>query len=386
MTPFDDELARALARVPVGDYAPITEVQARARQLRTRRRLAGAGLALAAAVLVAVPSALALGGDGDLPAPAPPVDTPSPSPSPSPSPTDGFVADCPVLYGDRLDQLRPVDALVDVADPSGLPAPVRLLWDEDAAPAPVQAFATDNRQEAAEVAAAFDHCPAVQDLSALVVQTSDGVVERTALIRAVGGRAELSLGGPEPGYRHTLDAGSTVIHVEYPLEPGSGFRAEWEDANGMIWQVSASTVTDAELVELVETMRVEDGVIDVSRWSVAQTGQVVQPAGGEDESVLIAQAMTDADPWLRLTVSENDAAIWLSATPGGRVVDVGGATGLVSEYDDGTASVAWQPEPGILAWLYGDVGTDELLAIAESVEPVPADDQRLAGVWTTSDG
>lgn len=331
MTPFDDELARALARVPVGEYAPLERLHGRARQLQVRRRLAGTGIALAAVLAVAVPSALAFG-DGDVFTPAPPAGG-----TPGPFPTDDFPTHCPVTYGDRLDAMPTYPPPVWLAGPDALPAPVRLLWDENVAPAPTTAYGADYSPETDAVADAYAMCPAAWDRSVMVVQSAGGVVERTALVEEMGERSDIG-GDDAEGEVRTLDAGSTRIRIDVThSQIGAGFRAEWEDAEGITWQVGASELTDDEMVDLVESMVTEGDDVDVSDWSFARDAeQVLHRTGVADGyGAHSFNALTDS-PELHLSVNDDNATRWLSASPGTQEVDVAGKPGLLSQDDDGS--------------------------------------------------
>ncbi|TDC49100.1 hypothetical protein E1212_19190 [Jiangella ureilytica] len=373
MTPFDDdELARALARVPVGAYAPLGRLQGRARQLQVRRRLAGTGIALAAALAVAIPSALAFG-DGDVFTPAPPAGG-----TPGPFPTEGFQTECPATYGDRLDAIEPIETLVHLAGPDALPPSVRLLWDESAAPAPSTASGTDNSQETDAVGAAFAMCPASWDQSVLVVQSADGVIERTVHVAAVG---DQRLVGDE---RRELEAGSTRIRIDTEIGEQAGLLlAEWDDAEGMTWRLTSSSMSDDELVELVQTMVTEGDEIDLSGWSGAQDAeQVIQHTGAGDRPATYVYTAFAEQAQLQLTVTDDNRTRWLDAGAGTREVDVAGVPGLLSEDAAGGWTLVWQPDPASTAMLNGVVDPEELLAIAATVGRVPSNDQRLVDAWT----
>ncbi|TDD66821.1 hypothetical protein E1262_21055 [Jiangella aurantiaca] len=377
MTAFDDELARALRDVPVGGYAPIEELQDRARQLHTRRRLAGAGLAVAAAVLVAVSSALALtGGDGDTVTPAPPVGTaPSSTPEPTTAPPAG--PDCPGTWSERFDATQPRSMATPVAGPGDLPDEVRLLWAADAAPDPDQAYAMDNSSVLGQVGAAFERCPQPQpDRSVVVVQLDGDVVQRSAVISEAGSWLRV-----DPATARTLDADGVPVLVENPdASADDGVRAEWE-AGGLAWEVQSEDLSDAELIELVRTMRLDGDSIDLSAWSVATGAERFVTGAGVDVEPGRADLTVVADG-LQLTVTDEDRDPWRTATPGSREVAVAGGTGVLREVADGVAMLTWQPTPRTTATLTGDLDGEELLAIARTVAPVPADDQRLTEVWS----
>ncbi|MBB5791364.1 hypothetical protein [Jiangella mangrovi] len=365
MTPFDDdELARALARVPVGTYASLDSLQNRAHQLHVRRRLTGAGVAAAAAVAVGIPSALALtSGDGGTPTPA---DDP---------------AHCPVTYDDRLTSIQPIDTWAQLARPDMLPPSIRLLWDESAAPPPTEASAFNNSDEAAALEAAFEQCPPPDDLSVVVVQSAGGVVERRVLVMAVGQEREIS------DVVRTIDAGAAEILIESEARPLDGLvTAWWHDADGMTWYVAGSSLTDDELVELVQTMGTVGDEIDLSAWSVAQDAeQIIQHAGVGDRPATYAYSATvqldGGTPQLQLMVDDDNRTLWIEAMAGTREVDVAGVPGLLSDDGGGTWRLSWQLDPATTTILYGADDPEELLAIAATVGRVPGGDSRLLDAW-----
>ena len=373
MTPFDDdELARALARVPVGAYAPLDRLQGRARQLQVRRRLAGTGIALAAALAVAVPSALALtGGDGGTVTPAPPA---TPTPAPTGLPT---TPDCPGTYSERFDAAQPQSSAAAVSGPVDLPEELRLLWAPDAAPAPDQAFAMDRSGEVAEVEAFFEQCPPPPGQSDVVAQVDDAIVQRQAVVSEAGSWLRI-----DPATARTLDAGGVPVLVEVPATAGGPVRAEWE-ADGVPWTVVSADLTDAELIELVRDMRLEGDRIDLADWSVAAgTERVVNNPGVDDGPARLE--LTVRTDELELIVTDDDRDPLLSAAPGSREVQLPSGAAVLRELSGG-ALITWQPTPGTTALLSGRLSADELLAVAETVATVPTGDPRLDAVWTLGD-
>lgn len=385
MTAFDDdELARALAELPVGEYAPLEQLHGRARQLHTRRRLAGAGLVVAAAVLIAVPSALAFtGDDGGTVTPAPPATT-TPTPTSTPSPTDSAIPppdpDCPLSFSGRIRVGRPEVYESLVASPAELPDELRLLWAPDAAGDPVQAFGLDNRAVIAAVEAAFEDCPPLADRGVVVVVAEGDVVEHSARVYPVEASFQL-----DPADVRTLDVDGVQVRVEDPVAGSTGpVLAEWEVAD-TIWRFSGFGLTDAELADLVRTMRLDGDTVDVSDWSVvADSEQFIVLAGGNNvPSGLMIEIRSDE---VSLTIDDVGRDPWLETVPGDRAVDVGGNPGILRDarpYTLGSGVwLRWQPTPTTTATLVGDIEAEEVLAIARSIGPVAADDPRLAGVWS----
>ncbi|SDU67464.1 hypothetical protein [Jiangella alkaliphila] len=360
MTEHDDELARALNDVPVGEYAPIERLRGRARQLRLRRRLAGAGLAVGAAALVAVPSALAISGDGG---------TAGPQPAAS-----GTSTPCPETYAD----IRDGEVPDPVMEPAGVPEVLRLLWSPDAAPAPERAFAEDASAQNAAAVQQLAGCPDPADQSVLVVQVDGDIVTRSALVLRVSDDTVMVTSEAAT----TLAAGDTEVTVER----SEGFVSAYWESGGATWAVRGDELSDDEIAELIQTMRTDGGRLDVGDWSVAADAeQLIQGTGRIDRPGDYSYSAVGPDD-LRLTVADEDDSLWLHARAGSRVTAVAGAMALVlPPAGDAGAFLAWQPTDGVTATLQGQASEAELLAIAETVGPVPVDEPRLADVWALGD-
>lgn len=355
MTEHDDELARALNEVPVGEYAPIEQLRGRARRLRLHRRLAGAGLAVSAVAVVAVPSALALGGDGES----------GPQPAASGSPAQ----ECPDAYADIGDGEVPVP----VAGPTDVPDALRLLWTPDAAPDPERVFAEDATALNAAIDERLAGCPEPRDESVLVVQIEGEVVTRSALVlRVSDDTTTVTFEGAT-----TLTAGGTEVTVQRT----EGFVSAYWESGGATWALRGDDVSDDEIVELIQTMRTDGGDVDVSGWSVAADAeQLVQGTGRADRPGDYIYTAVGPDG-LRLTVTDDVDSLWLHARAGTRVTEFLERRVLVTPLEGGETLLAWNLHDGDTVTLQGRASEAELLAIGESIGLTPADDPRLEAAW-----
>lgn len=356
MTEHDDELARALNHVPVGEYAPIERLRGRARQLRLRRRLAGAGLAVGAAALVAVPSALAMsGGDGG---------TAGPQPAAS-----GTSTPCPETYAD----VGVATLATPVTEPGDVPDDLRLLWLPDAAPDPDRVFAEDASAQNAEADDQFAGCPDPGDQSVLVVQVDGDVVTRSALVLRVSDDTTMvTFEGAT-----TFTAGDTEVTVQRT----EGFVSAYWESGGATWAVRGDELSDDEIAELIQTMRTDGGQLDVGDWSVAADAeQLIQGTGRIDRPGDYIYTAVGPDG-LRLTVTDDVDSIWLHARTGTRVTEFLERLVLVTPLAGGETILAWNLHDGNTVTLQGQASAEELLAIGESIGMTPADDPRLEDAW-----
>jgi hypothetical protein len=368
MKPIDEDvLARALQDLPIGGHAPISQIDERAKQLRRHRRVAGlagaavAIAAVAAAVLTDVGNRLDLG----------PADAPTP---------------CPTSEADAPD----IQWIPDRPPPEEVPDEMRLLWSESAAPAPTTVVAEDLSavyEENSEYLAACGGPASVR-----LVETEGGVVTR--FLSVTGGTQLPGHISPQDPDR-TLDVGSTQIEIfepsadpglpsDLPLWPGY-VSASWS-RDGQDWRLDGGPVSDAELTELVELLEAGPGPgenIDLKDWSVRDGADFVfRSARGVDQSRLSYVVDDGEDP--SLTVGDRPGLFWPLIVVGDRVVDLAGTPGLLStaQYDSPTA-LYWQPSDDVYASLSGRGDVTSLVAIAQTIGPVPADDERVVDAWFT---
>jgi hypothetical protein len=361
----EDVLARALQDLPVRGHAPIARIDERAKQLRRHRRVAGlagaavAIAAVAAAVLTGVGNRLDLG----------PADAPT---------------TCPTSDADVPD----IQWIPDRPPPEEVPDEMRLLWSESAAPAPTTIVAEDLSavyDENSEYLAACGGPASVR-----LIETKGGVVTR--FLSVIGGTALQDDSSRDPD--RTLDVGSTQVAIfepsadpslpsDLPIWPGY-VSASWS-RDGQDWRLDGGPVTDAELTELVELLEAgpDPGEnIDLEDWSVRSGSDFVfQSARGVDQSRL-SYVVEGED--LSLTIGDRPGMFWPQVVVGDRVVDVAGTPGLLSTGENNTPlALYWQPADDVYANLSGGVDVTPLVEIAQTIGPVPADDERVVDAWFT---
>jgi hypothetical protein len=367
MKPIDEEvLARALQDLPLGSHAPVARIDERAKQLRRHRRVAGlagaavAIAAVAAAVLTGVGNRLDLG----------PADAPTP---------------CPISDADVPD----IQWIPDRPPPEEVPDKMRLLWSESAAPAPTTIEAEDLSavyEKHNEYLAACGGPASVR-----LVETEGGDVSR--FLSVTGGIQLPGQISPQDPDR-TLGVGSTQVEIfepsadpglpsDLPLWPGY-VSASWS-RDGQDWRLDGGPVSDAELTELVELLEAGPGPgenIDLADWSVQSAADFVfRSARGEDQSRLSYVVEGEV---LSLTVDDRPGLFWPQIVVGDRVVDVAGTPGLLSTAQfDSPTTLYWQPSDDVYASLSGQGDPTSLVAIAQTIGPVPADDERLQQAWFT---
>ena len=362
MTPTAEEaLARALQELPVDGIIPIARIEQRAGQLRRNRRVAG--LAGAAVVVAAVAAAVLTGvgqrldlGPADAPTPCPTTDVPD------------------------------IQWIPDRPPPEEIPDAMRLLWSESAAPPPDIVVAKDLSsvyEEHHEYLAACSGPP-----SARLIDVEDGVVSRFIW---VGGDARIPDGAAPD---RTLDVGSTQVEIfepyghadlpaDLPIWPGF-VSASWT-RDGQSWLLYGGPVTDAELTELVELLEraPEPGVpLEIDDWSVLAGAEFVIHWSGVDDESRLSYDAEGQDILLR--VVDRPGAYWLEGVVAGdRVVDVAGQPGILHEQPDSGPILYWQPSEDVYVAFGAGSDADRLLEIAQTIAPVPADDERLQQAWFT---
>ncbi len=359
MPAAEEALARALRELRVDGHAPIARIEQRASQLRWQRRAVGvAGAAVAAAAVVA---ALVTGvgdrldlGPADAPTPCPTTDVPD------------------------------IQWIPDRPPPEEIPDAMRLLWSESAAPPPDIVVAKDLSsvyEEHHEYLAACSGPPNVR-----LVDVEDGVVSRFVW---VGGGAWMPDGAAPD---RTLEVGSTQVEIgeqDGAGPPGwPGFRSASWSQDGQNWILYGGPVTDAELTELVQLLEraPEPGEpLEIDDWSVLAGAEfVIHWSGVDDESRLSYDVEAEN---VLLHIIDAPGTVWPSSVfAGDRVVDVAGQPAILHE-EAGQLHLYWQPADRVYATLVAgsDVAAavDRLLEIAQTIAPVPADDERLQQAWFT---
>ncbi|HEX6338730.1 MAG TPA: hypothetical protein VFZ85_17385 [Jiangellaceae bacterium] len=366
MTNFEEPLAQALRDVPTKGQRPIELIERRARTIRHRRRSAVAGIALAAAGAVAVPSlgTFAGGTVRDAQPAAPAITTPA--------------STCDSWTGEQRGEFR---TLAEVPDQ------MRLLWTQSA-PQPTEAnmidfsnaeeIVTDRIPANCEIPESTD--PDDEHAGVWLFNVEDNVVTRV-----------VSVSGPNPKAPQAYD-GRRVIETEAgPLE----LSAMRYDRRQAVWPAEGTDgywvswihgeMSDAELIELAESVTLANGRVDIANWS-----------GATDRTVILQASDLKPDPDRDLTSFNlmggpvslwawegpfSGVAHWDDVEVGDQLVDINGQPGVLRTGPSGR--VRWVSSDGILVQV-NHTGRDsqvELLDIARSVGPVAADDERLTAIW-----
>ncbi|HEY9377000.1 MAG TPA: hypothetical protein VIQ02_07890 [Jiangellaceae bacterium] len=167
-----------------------------------------------------------------------------------------------------------------------------------------------------------------------------------------------------------------------PIWPGY-ISASWSRA-GQDWQFDGGPVTDAELAELVELLGPLDPGenIDVEGWSGGDGADFLfRSARGADNSRL---SYTVESENVILRVGDRPGLFWPQVVVGDRVVEVAGKPAILDQGDDSPeVTLFWQPAGGVYASVSSGADPEQLLEIAQTIEPVPADDERVVDAWFT---
>jgi hypothetical protein len=164
-------------------------------------------------------------------------------------------------------------------------------------------------------------------------------------------------------------------------------QAVWPAENDAGYWVSRihGEIGDAELIELAESVTLGNGRVDTSKWS-----------GVTDRTVILQAGELEPDPDDTLSSFDlrggsvtlwawqgpfSGVAHWDDVDVGDLLVDINGQPGVLRTGPSGR--LRWVTSDGVLVQLNhtGRDGQENLLAIARSVRPVPADDRRLAAIW-----
>jgi hypothetical protein len=282
---------------------------------------------------------------------------------------DGDAADAPhPACADEFPELGCVDQL-NVAD---VPDEMRLLWSDDAAPAPTVAFATDQARRAEVLCE--DGCPLPPGIGLVLVE--EGLVtQKIDIVRAAT---------PPPPSR-LLEAGGIAINVQRLT--GRGHYAWWTNGGADFSLFAEPELSDDELAELAAATHFRDGSIDISTWNRA--GEFYFTGWAPDKSATNGMLGYRAEAG-SLSLDERSthqiSNIWNLALLGNHVIEINGNPALVgAEKESGYTSVRWVPATGVEASLSAPTaeisGPDALVQIAETITPVPADDPRLTSAW-----
>ncbi|PZF83617.1 hypothetical protein [Jiangella anatolica] len=373
MTPLDEELARHLRSFPAAPPRPLGEIEVRARMLHRHRRVSAVGLTVTAvAALTVAGTTTSWWGTSS------PFDS-GPDDRAAAGPLDHAAApvDCPQTVGDAqaaVDQAV-TEGVRHVADTTDVPVPLRLLWSQEAAPAPETASATDYTAAADLLAPYEDACAALPMQNLRLVDLDDGTVTRAVSVSYV----DVPYVRDPNAEARTLEAGSTLISVSHQEAGKDGVAASWGTAEGS-WMVAGSPLSDDEVVELALAARYTDGQISLDQWSIAADADYMVPARAGNAAVGGVFYQVENDE-LILTVDSAKENLWLRARVGDEVIEVNGKPGLLHA-EPVLVSVTWQVAEEVLASLTThNASADTTLDIAQSVHPAPGDDPQLIASW-----
>ena len=367
MTNFEDPLARALHKMPTNGQRPLDLIERRARAIRLRRRATVAGIALATAGAVAVPSlAASVGGTANNVEPAGPD-------------TVDIAPGCETWSGEKEGDYL---ALAEVPDH------LRFLWAEDAAPPPTKGSMIDftNAEEIITDRSPTD-CVTPEDPYS---PTDHGAVS----VYTFGGDVvmrRVSVHGPyddEPmEYDHPRVLETAVGPLTVSTMEFGHLQAVWpasEDDRLWVSWINGE-ITDAELVELAESVTVVGGRVDLGSWSGVNETAIVLGAGDSEHHPKAYETSFDLSGQpvsLRAWAGPfSERALWENLEVGDQLVDVNGQPAVLTTGPAGKAR--WVTEDGVLVELNhsGRDGQEDLLGIARTVQPVPADNERLTAIW-----
>ena len=160
--------------------------------------------------------------------------------------------------------------------------------------------------------------------------------------------------------------------------------ASWT-RDGQTWLLYGGPITDAELTELVQLLEraPEPGEpLEIDDWSVLAGAEFVIHWSGVDDESRLSYDAEGQDILLR--VVDRPGAYWLEGVVAGdRVVDVAGQPGILHEQPDSGPILYWQPSEDVYVAFGAGSDADRLLEIAQTIAPVPADDERLQQAWFT---
>ena len=201
----------------------------------------------------------------------------------------------------------------------------------------------------------------------------------------------ISVSGPSPDAPRAYHGHKVIETAVGPLVL-SGARydrqqAVWPAENDAGYWVSwiHGEIGDAELIELAESVTLGNGRVDISKWS-----------GVTDRTVILQASDLDLDPDDTLSSFDlrggsvtlwawqgpfSGVAHWDDVDVGDQLVDINSRPGVLRTGPSGR--LRWVTSDGVLVQLNhtGRDGQENLLAIARSVQPGPADDRRLTAIW-----
>lgn len=215
----------------------------------------------------------------------------------------------------------------------------------------------------------------------------------------------------DPPYRRVTLRGreGTLVRATSGLTRGPALT--WTEADGRRWSVTGVGVADDDVLTFAQALRIEGGAAEPTRSAIVPSWTArgaTAPAGeawwrldvpsADDRRPPDGPAPVEA-PWLRATFGAPTADDVLSfeantgAFPwqaglavGDRVVTLdGGTPAVVRLADREEPSLQWTLPSRVDATVVGGQDVERLVALADSVEPVPDGDPRLTPTESLSD-
>lgn len=368
MTNFDERLSDALRDLPTGAQRPVAAIERRARAIRHRRRAAIAGVAVVAAGAVALPPL------GDLTG----VTSQQPELDLAPATTQQLP------YCDSWES----SAEGRYLELDEVPDHLRLLWDDEVAGPPHEADLVDfseaegiiGRTWPTECVVPDTSTPSAGWAAATVLDVEENFVIRR--VQVFGPHDDTPPEAPDDDREVDTSVGPLTI-----IERRDGWlEAWWPAEDGRYWTAwIRGDMSDDELIELAESVRLEGDAVELGTWSGADRATYLRHSGDErihDES-LSSFDVRGSGIQLRAAAGHNEDDLWEQVEVGDQFVDVNGSRGLLKRGP--SEELHWVTADGVLVSIFytGRDGQQVLLDIARSVRPVPTDDERLTAVWRT---
>lgn len=248
-----------------------------------------------------------------------------------------------------------------------LPPALLLGWPDRPGITPTDAYAREDIHSCAP--------PPVLRLIALTGSVVTATIDLTAF--RPGGSPAAGPDASPPAGEGTGDNDRTA-----PRRLGSHLVADITPGDGFSYYLDAEGVPLPDVESLLRSAVVHEGVWNIDAWAGKSHFDLVRSTGVDSDG-LVAWWMLermgsgqDASPSLSLYVVESADPVLLTAARGDRTATVAGQPALQSP--DGT--VAWQPAPGVKAFLSGDLDPEAMRARAAAVAPLDAGDPRLSEI------
>ena len=211
--------------------------------------------------------------------------------------------------------------------------------------------------------------------------------------------ASLTLEGPSPlPYRRYQGPtfvpvsvrGTDAELVRFPaLDPAAALlQLRWTEPGGGSWLLQSSHVSEAELLAVAGglTLSTTEGEAPAAAdWLPAGfdvTYQRKQPIAALPAEQLWWHAVIDDGQTLSIEVRDSIpddppiSRVTAGAT-GARLLSIRGHPAVIATEGRVVRSLSWEERPGVHVSLSGELALDALVRIAESLEPVAADDLRI---------